>query len=55
MIEPFEPSFTKKVPTIEVTMQTAQMASGYSMTLPRTAVPPKKIAPRTIVATTVTA
>ena len=29
MIEPLAPSLTKKVPMIEVTMQAAQIASGY--------------------------
>ena len=55
MIEPLAPSLTKKVPTIEVTMQAAQIASGYIMVESRFGAPSKKIEASTIVATTVTA
>ena len=48
---------TKKVPMIEVTMQTPQMASGRSIMVSTTPAPAvrKKIAASTMVATTVTA
>ena len=49
------PRRTPKVPMIEVTMQTPQMASGSSIMLSTTSLPRKKIAARTIVATVVTA
>ena len=55
MMDSFCPSFTKKVPTIEVTMQAAPMASGYIIIVSRLAWPAKKIAASTMVATTVTA
>ena len=55
MIEPLAPSLTKNVPMIEVTMQAAQIASGYIMVGIRAGVPSKKIEASTIVATTVTA
>ena len=55
MIELFAPSLTKNVPMIEVTMQAAQIASGYIMLGSREGVPSKKIEASTIVATTVTA
>ena len=45
----------KKVPTMEVMTQTAQMASGKSIIRSTNGVPRKKIAARTIVATVVTA
>ncbi len=49
------PSRTKKVPMIEVMMQTPQMASGSSIMVVTTSVPRKKMAARTMVATVVTA
>ncbi len=55
MIEPLAPSLTKNVPTIEVTMQAAQIASGYIMVDSSAGVRSKKIEASTIVATTVTA
>ena len=51
------PSRTKKLPTMEVGMQAAQIASGRSIMV-RTTSPPrprKKIAASTMVATVVTA
>ncbi len=55
MIELLAPSLTKNVPTIDVTMQAAQIASGYIIVGSNMSVPAKKIEARTIVATTVTA
>ena len=55
MIELSAPSRTKYVPTMEVTMQVAQIASGYSIADRPIDVAPKKIAASTMVATTVTA
>ena len=55
MIELFAPSLTKKTPMIEVTMQAAQIASGYIIEGISAGVPTKKMEARTIVATTVTA
>jgi len=55
MIELLEPRRTKNVPMIEVTMQAPQIASGYTINLSRPGWPMKKIAARTMVATTVTA
>ena len=55
MIELLAPSLTKNVPTIEVTMQAAQIASGYIMAGSSTFVPSKKSDASTMVATTVTA
>ena len=55
MIELLAPSLTKNVPTIDVTMQAAQIASGYIMVGTNAGVPSKKIEASTIVATTVTA
>ena len=49
------PSRTAKVPRIEVTMQTAQIASGSSIIVPTSGSPRKKMAASTIVATVVTA
>ena len=54
MIELLEPSFTKKVPTIEVSTQMPPMASGSSIMRSATS-PSKKIEASTMVATTVTA
>ena len=55
MIELVAPSLTKYVPTMEVTMQVAQIASGYSIAALSIGVSPKKMAASTMVATTVTA
>ncbi len=55
MIELLAPSLTKNVPMIEVTMQAAQIASGYIMVGSSALVSPKKIDASTMVATTVTA
>ena len=55
MIDWLAPSLTKKVPTIEVMMQTPPMASGSIIMLARYGVPAKKIAASTMVATVVTA
>ena len=56
MIELLAPSFTKKVPMIEVTMQTAADGERIDHRLVEGGPwPAKKIAARTIVATTVTA
>ncbi len=49
-----EPRRTKYVPMIEATMQTAQISSGSSSIVSRSA-PVKKIAASSMVATTVTA
>ena len=55
MIELFAPSLTKNVPMIEVTMQTAQIASGYIIVGSSAGGSAKKIEASTMVATTVTA
>ena len=55
MMELLAPSLTKNVPMIEVTMQAAQIASGYIIAGTSAGVPSKKIEASTIVATTVTA
>ena len=55
MIELLAPSLTKNVPMIDVTMQVAQIASGYIMAGTSALVPSKKIEASTMVATTVTA
>ena len=55
MIELLAPSFTKKVPMIDVMMQAPQISSGYSIALERIGEVAKKIEARTMVATTVTA
>ena len=49
------PSVTKKVPTIEVTIQAAPMASGRTIMAPTRAVLAKKMAASTMVPTMVTA
>ena len=55
MIELFAPRRTKNVPMIEVTMQAAQIVSGYIIVGSSAGVPSKKIEASTMVATTVTA
>ena len=56
MIDWLAPSFTKKVPMIEVMMQTPPMASGQDHhVVEQRRLPAKKIAASTMVATTVTA
>ncbi len=55
MMELLAPSLTKNVPTIEVTMQAPQIASGYIIAGRSAGVFSKKIEASTIVATTVTA
>ena len=56
MIDWLAPSFTKKVPAIEVMMQAAPMASGSVIMLISSALlPAKKIEASTMVATMVTA
>ena len=54
MIELLAPSFTKKVPMMDVTTQLAPMSSGNSISV-WAASPVKKIEARTMVATMVTA
>ena len=49
------PSRTQAAPMMEVMMQTPQIASGRSIMEPTTAVPRKKIAASTMVATVDTA
>ena len=55
MIDWLAPSRTKKVPMIEVMMQTPPMASGSVIMVARYGVLAKKIAASTMVATMVTA
>ena len=55
MIDWLAPSRTKKVPAIEVMMQTPPMPSGYIIMLSSDGVPAKKIEASTMVATMVTA
>ena len=55
MIDWLAPSLTKKVPTIEVMMQTPPMASGSVIMVTSSGVSRKKIEASTMVATMVTA